>query len=168
MAIYGVGGALVRIELGQSDPPVADTVFRDPQPLFSPAVSHDGNWMAFVSVETGDWEVYVRRTDGTGGRYPGSIGGGLEPQWSPVRLELFYRSAEGLFAARLVDGDEPTFEREFLFDDVEFRRGGPRFSLFNVHPDGERFLMMRDAGTSDLRLRVVVNWLRAFEERLGR
>ena len=167
-AIYGVGGALVRIELGQSDPPVADTVFRDPQPLLSPAVSHDGNWMAFVSTETGDWEVYVRRTDGTGGRYPVSIGGGLEPRWSPVRLELFYRSDEGLFAARLVDGNEPTFRREFLFDDLEFRRGGPLFGLFDVHPDGERFLMMRDVGTSDPRLRVVVNWLEEYEARVGR
>ena len=131
-------------------------------------MSNDGKWTAFVSSETGDWEVYVRRTDGTGGRYPVSNGGGYEPQWSPVRLELFYRSGEGLFAARLVDGAEPTFEREFLFDDLEFVRGSPRNSIFGVHPDGERFLMIREAGTSDSRLRVVVNWLPEYEARVGR
>ncbi|MCH6547269.1 MAG: hypothetical protein IH798_02380, partial [Gemmatimonadetes bacterium] len=72
--------------------------------------------------------------------------------------------------ARLEDGDEPTFEREFLFDDLEFfrRRARPRFGLFDVHPDGERFLMMRDVGTSDSRLRVVVNWLAEYEARVGR
>ena len=169
-AIYGVGGALVRIELGQSEPLVADTVFRNSQRFRAPALSHDGNWVAFVTDETGGFEVYVRRTDGTGGRYRVSLGGGAEPEWSPVRLELFYRTPEGIFAARLQDGDEPTFARDFLFDDLEFfrRRARPGFSLFDVHPDGERFLMIREGGTSDWRLRVVVNWLAEYEARVGR
>ena len=86
-----------------------------------------------------------------------------------MRLELFYRTPEGFFAARLQDGDEPTFERKFLFDDLEFvRRPRPGLSLFDVHPDGERFLMMREGGTSDTRLRVVVNWLAEYEARVGR
>ena len=171
MAIYGVDRQLVRIELGQSEPLVADTVFRNSQRFRAPALSHDGNWVAFVTDETGGFEVYVRRTDGTGGRYRVSLGGGLEPEWSPVRLELFYRTPEGFFAARLQDGDEPTFARDFLFDDLEFfrrRAARPGFSLFDVHPDGERFLMIREGGTSDWRLRVVVNWLAEYEERVGR
>jgi serine/threonine-protein kinase len=167
IVIYGVGRQLVRIELGQSEPLVADTVFRNSQLFRAPALSHDGNWVAFVMDETGGFEVYVRRTDGTGGRYRVSLGGGLEPEWSPVRLELFYRTPEGFFAARLQDGDEPTFERKFLFDDLEFfRRLRPDFSLFDVHPDGERFLMIRNASTSDSRLRVVVNWLAEYEARV--
>ena len=169
MLIHGVGAQLIRIELGQSEPPVADTVFRNSQRFLAPALSHDGNWLAFLTNETGGFEVYVRRTDGTGGRYRVSLGGGAEPEWSPVRLELFYRTPEGIFAARLQDGDEPTFAREFLFDDLEFiRRRRPGLSLFDVHPDGERFLMMRDVGTSDTRLRVVVNWLEEYEARVGR
>ena len=169
IAIYGVDRQLVRIELGRSEPLVADTVFRNSQRFWAPALSHDGNWVAFVTDETGGFEVYVRRTDGTGGPYRVSLGGGVEPEWSPVRLELFYRTPEGIFAARLQDGDEPTFARDFLFDDLEFfrRRARPGFSLFDVHPDGERFLMIREVA-SDSRLRVVMNWLPEYEARVGR
>jgi len=47
-----------------------------------PAVSPDGHWLAYVSDESGQPQVYVRSLRGDGDRIQISVGGGSEPAWS--------------------------------------------------------------------------------------
>ena len=49
--------------------------FNDRSPSFSP----DGQWLAYVSDESGQDEVYVTPYPGPGGRQLVSLGGGREP-----------------------------------------------------------------------------------------
>ena len=52
--------------------------------------SDDNRWLAFVSYESGKFEVYVRALSGTGVGGQVSIDGGSQPQWRPDGRELYY------------------------------------------------------------------------------
>ena len=71
-----------------------DSHFDEHQPMFSP----DGRWLAYLSNETGRFEVYVRPFPGPGGKSQISTGGGLSPGWSRTKHELFFPGR----AARIV------------------------------------------------------------------
>ena len=74
--------------------PFLKTPANEAAPQFSP----DGQWIAYVSDETGRWEVYVRPYPGPGARYPISTEGGTEPMWNPSGHELFYRTGNRMMA----------------------------------------------------------------------
>ena len=60
---------------------------------FYSEVLPDGRWIAYHSIETGAWEVYVRPFPNVDdGRWQISRGGGISPRWGPDGHELFYRS----------------------------------------------------------------------------
>ena len=74
------------------------TPFREGNGRFSP----DGKWMAYVSRETGRYEVYVRPFAGAPAAAEGKIqisnSGGDFPVWGPSGQELFYMSDFDLYA----------------------------------------------------------------------
>ena len=79
-------------------------------------LSHDGRWLAYISEETGRPEVYVQPFPGPGGRYQVSSGGGVEPIWSPIQNEIFYRGGAWLIAATLRTAPElSVVRRDTLF-----------------------------------------------------
>ncbi len=111
---------------------------------FSPAFSPDGKWLAYGSTETGRAEVYVRPfPDVDARKVQISVEGGVSPRWNPAGGELFYLSAAGdMMAARL--GTVPTLtvtRVERLFTPLGFQ-GGEGGLLYEVSPDGRRFLML--------------------------
>ena len=63
--------------------------------------SPDGKWMAFVSDETGEYQVYVTAYPGPGPTVAVSTRGGLSPIWSADGRELFFRLGNKLLAARM-------------------------------------------------------------------
>ena len=69
--------------------------------------SPDGRWIAYVSDESGQYEVYVRPYPGPGGKWQVSTQGGGEAIWSPVGNELFYRNGSKWMAVAV------TLEPEF-------------------------------------------------------
>jgi Tol biopolymer transport system component len=118
----------------------------------SPALSPDVRWLAYVSNESGREEVYVRPfPEVNGGKWLVSTEGGAEPAWSPDARELYYRDSRGmLVAARLGEGNSFSVAgRRSLFS-VEGFVWDPVHAQYAVHPDGERFLMLRllEDGTS--------------------
>jgi Tol biopolymer transport system component len=78
----------------------------------TPRFSPDGRWLAFISDESGRYEVYVQPYPGPGDRVQISQGGGTEPAWNPDRQELFYRhqgfSSQGKMMAVNIS-TEPSF-----------------------------------------------------------
>jgi DNA-binding SARP family transcriptional activator len=140
--------------------PVVATRFSE----ISPALSPNGRWLAYVSNETGEDEIYVVPFPNTGtAKRAISEGGGTEPVWSHRGGELFYRDASGdLMAVEL--NTSPTFSlgrATVLFPAAKFtsNRFNPQYA---VAPDDRRFLMIRplNSSTTD-KLIVVENW---FEE----
>ncbi|HEY9382412.1 MAG TPA: protein kinase [Gemmatimonadales bacterium] len=110
----------------------------------SPALSPDGKWLAYVSSESGRDEVYVRPfPDVDARKLQVSSEGGAAPRWNPAGGELFYISAAGdMMAAKVVVS--PTLKvtgGARLFSPQGFQ-GGNGALLFDVSPDGKRFLML--------------------------
>jgi Tol biopolymer transport system component/tRNA A-37 threonylcarbamoyl transferase component Bud32 len=70
--------------------PFLRTRFDEAVPRFSP----DGHWLAYISNESGRYEVYVQPYPGPGGKWQISTEGGMEPVWNPNGRELFYRSGD--------------------------------------------------------------------------
>jgi WD40 repeat protein len=62
-----------------------------------PAISADGEWVAYQTNEAGANEIFVRHFPGPGGKWRVSIGGGSSPVWSRKGRELYYQR-EGIMA----------------------------------------------------------------------
>ena len=114
--------------------------------------SADGRWIAYVSDETGQWEVHVRPFEGepagTEGRVQISNDGGRAPVWGPEGRELFYISEDVLYAVDTADlgGQASVSLPSRLFqacpDGSLARLAGLSPLLAFYHTlDGERFLI---------------------------
>ena len=69
-------------------------------------LSPDARLVAYVSIESGRLEVYVRPVSGPGGKQQVSTEGGNSVVWSRDGSELFYLNGSLMMAARI--GGAPT------------------------------------------------------------
>lgn len=144
--------------------PIVATEFREVEP----AVSPNGRWLAYVSNETGHYEVYAVPFPNTrAARWTISTRGGIDPQWSPRGNELFYRDDAGNLVAAEVK-TSPTFSvgrTTPLFSTARLSVcrsiSGPCAKAYAVSHDASRFLMMKRQEEAPEKLVVVENW---FEE----
>jgi Tol biopolymer transport system component len=72
--------------------PFLQTEFDEYHPMISP----DGRWLAYVSNESGQLEVYGQPFPEGGRKWLISTAGGDEPLWAPDGRELFYRDGDKL------------------------------------------------------------------------
>ena len=112
-----------------------------------PAVSPDGRWLAFVSNQSGQNQVYVRSLTGAGDQVQVSVSGGTEPGWSRDGRELFYRTGAGLGSQFIVAsvGVSPVLEvkaRRTLFPVADMVTATPHRN-WDVSPEGQSFAMVR-------------------------
>ena len=134
----------------------------------APTLSPDGQWLAYVSNETGRSEVWVRSfPDAETYRRLISSEGGGEPVWAHSGQELFYKSQGNLMVVRVQTG--PTFEAGELRQ-LFSTRGYLSFAThrsYDVTEDDQRFVMIRlqEAGSAT-ELIVVENFFEELEERV--
>jgi serine/threonine-protein kinase len=130
---------------------------------YSPTVSPDGRWLAYVSVESGREEVYVRPfPDITRARWQVSTSGGSSPVWSREGRELFFAAATGHLASLdVAPGPDfrPSPPRN-LFP-MASHLLGPYHQSFAVEPGGRTFLFAQpvDQSASEEYATVLLNWL---------
>ena len=77
--------------LTMGDPPTTTPFLSRPASEHSPAFSPDGRWLAYVSDESGRFEVYLQPYP-TGERLAVSTAGGNGPVWRRDGKALFYLS----------------------------------------------------------------------------
>jgi len=141
--------------------PFLATPFNEYAGRFSP----DGRFVAFVSNESGQREVYIARFPGPGGKVRISTAGGTQPVWAPDGRELFYRNAGALMSVKIDTELSMTVSRaETVFVDHYEDMDFSGYANYDIAPDGERFLMIEGASGARLsRIHIVVNWFRELE-----
>ena len=121
------------------------TPFSEAFPIFSP----DGHWLAYVSDESGRWEVYVRPFPGPGGKWQVSTGGGEDPRWSRTRPELLYGAPGGkiMVVPYTLGPDSFQPEKPTRWSDAAFMPRPVPFGHFDLHPDGQRVALQSASET---------------------
>ena len=104
-----------------------------------PEFSPDGRWIAYMSNESGRFEIYVTPFPGPGGKRQVSSAGGRFPKWSRSRRELFYYANDDrvMTVPYRVEGSK--FEAETARRWSEERLLA---RVYDVHPDGERLAVV--------------------------
>ena len=140
--------------------PFLRTQFQEGGAVFSP----DGHWLAYTSDESGQNEVYVQPFPGPGAKWQISNEGGNEPLWAKNGRELFYRNGNKMMAVEITT--QPTFRAgtpALLFEGQYYYEPGPVSANYDITPDGQRFLMVKEGEREEAatQINVVLNW---FEE----
>ena len=146
---------------GRSEPrPVVQTPAFEGGPQFSP----NGHWMAYASDESGQMQVYLRPYSGPDRRWQVSTQGGTQPLWSRTGKEIFYRAGNRMMVVAVSAGADPVlsqprelFDQRYVFQNVTLAN-------YDISPDGERFVMIKDEAGSG-RLNVVLNWTDELKQR---
>src|SRR5688500_16438835 len=140
----------------------------------APALSPDGRWLAYVSNESGVFEVYVRPFPNVAdGRWQISVSGGAEPVWANSGRELFYRSSGAAADSQMVIAVTTgkifvPGARKALFPLTRYATNVV-YQQYAVAPDDRRFVMVRatEANRAD-QLIVVENFFEVLRARVGR
>ncbi len=140
------------LDLSKPDQPVVGkpelvvgTRGNDLFPVFSP----DGKWLAYVSDESGRFEVYVRPFPGPGAARNISVNGRRLPAWSSNGHELLFTELRGtdfgdsgniMVVDYRVSGDAFVAARPRVWSNAHRRRVGA-MPVWALHPDGKRIAM---------------------------
>ena len=145
--------------------PISRSKFGECSAKFSP----DGRWVAYSSTESGKPEIYVQPFPGLGPKIQISNAGGTDPMWRRMGGELYYREGRKMMMVSVAaagselraSAPKMLFEGDYYEGSgASCEMGGPAAANYDVTPDGQRFLMVRDGtqGAFSTRAIVVVNW----------
>ncbi len=143
-------------------------VLETPADELTPALSPNGRWLAYMSDEAGEFQIFVRAYPGPGGKWQVSTEGGAVPRWSSDGAELFFRWRDTLYSVTVDEGAG------------SFRASRPRILLEDLSDaetnydydvlDSDRFLVVESVGddSAPAGVTVMVNWLAELERRVPR
>ncbi len=69
-----------------------EEVITGPEREVHGAISADGDWLAYISDDSGRREIYISSANGQGARVQVSRDGGLHPAWSPDGTKLYFNT----------------------------------------------------------------------------
>ena len=142
------------LPLSGNGKPVA--LLKAPFPMGDARFSPDGRYLAMVTGESGQPEVYVTAYPGPAERIRVSTGGAEGLRWSRDGREIFYVSGDRHMMSVPVK-TSPSLE--LGTPSALFAVNGPGWAGFDVSPDGKRFLAIVPKIVADeLPLNVIVNW----------
>jgi eukaryotic-like serine/threonine-protein kinase len=124
-------------------------------------ISPDGHWLAYVSDESGSYEIYVQpfTAEGKlgGDKKRISISGGSHPRFRRDGQELFYVATDGqMMAVKINTG---TFETPKALFKTRLLTGIIQTGIeYDVTADGQRFLIGTQVG-EPTPVSVILNWM---------
>jgi serine/threonine-protein kinase len=159
---------LLSLDGDRKSQPLIETQFTNSRPAMSP----DGMWIAYQSNESGRPQIYVQPfPEVNRGRWQVSTDRGDSPIWSPDGHELFYRGRGGNTLMVVPVDTGQAFNPgtpDVLFQSAYLGSAGgtpgTTRRAYDVAPDGQRFLMLRQgesSGQAFTGIVVVQSW---FEE----
>jgi eukaryotic-like serine/threonine-protein kinase len=143
---------------------VLATEFNESMGQFSP----DGHWIAYVSDESGQDEVWVRPYPFGPGKWKVSPKRASQPRWRRDGRELFFMEGGARYTwtavpFQVMQGGPPAIGEPkplFTFNALTFNAVSNLF-VYNPAMDGQRFLVNSRATLSNGTLNVMTNWERA-------
>jgi len=144
----------------------ATSFLNTPNSETEPAFSPDGKWIAYTSDRTGKLEIMMTPYPGPGQERQVSIQGGEGAVWAPNGKELFYRNKNKMMVVPVttspslkLGSPDLMFERKYVYDI------GRRH--YDIHPDGQRFLMIKDDPLYSSQINIVVNWFEVLKGKMA-
>jgi Tol biopolymer transport system component len=142
-----------------------------PQPIAAtPAVeslgqvSPNGRYVAYMSDESGRFEIYVTTFPAPEGRWQVSQNGGREPRWAKDGKELFFFAPDNRLMAAAVKTDTTTFESGAIQSLFQSRLMGLSFR-YDVSKDGQRFLVNAGLKEELSPITMVTHWTEELERK---
>jgi serine/threonine-protein kinase len=122
--------------------PGTPTVFvNGPRMDWDPHFSPDGRWLAYSSMESERWEVYVRPFPGPGAAVQISTVGGEMPTWSRTRREVLYGvDGQVMVVPYMIDGTRFVAGTPHPWAEARYQARG-RIRMFDLHPDGNHIVL---------------------------
>ncbi len=126
----------------------------------APSLSPDGRYLAYVSDESGPYEIYLKRFPGGEGRWQVSTGGGMWPRFSRKGDKIWYTSGDAIMEVDASLGAEPKLGAPRAL----FRRKPLGWPLifgwdpgFDVSADGGRFVVVEPLAEAKARSGILVD-----------
>jgi serine/threonine protein kinase len=134
---------------------------------FLPAFSPDCKWVAYVSIETGQREVYITHFPDASRRYRVSTQGGTLPRWSGDGRELFYAAQNSILAVSVDEKPDSISlgTPHAIISAAGYGAAAP-VNFYDVTANGQRFLMTEaNSPKGPVPLTLVTNWDSALKNR---
>ncbi len=153
-------GDILLFDLNQKKEPVP--LIASPYFEYTGINSPGGHFITYGTNESGRFEVIVSTYPHLTGKWQVSNEGGLAPMWAPDGKALFYYTTLGRMMSVVVQ-TQPVFSvgksRE-LFDVTQMFLPNTAAANYDVTPDGQRFIMVRnsDSSQSSATINVILNW----------
>jgi Tol biopolymer transport system component len=125
------------------------------------ALSPNGKWLAYVSADTGNPQVYVTSFPSGEGKWQATLDGGAGPRWSRDGKQLYYVKDEHIVAIDFRDTAIPEFGQQTrlpapVLTDPLFLGSAAGYA---VTSDG-RFVTLRPAADAPRAITMITNWHR--------
>lgn len=154
-----------KIRLGKLEPFLQSSAV-ETYPAFSP----DGKWIAFASLKSGNYEVYVRSYPDNGTEVQISRGGGRLPQWLEASGEILYETPDGLLmaAAYRFEGNQIKPKAPVVWSPLRLGDTGV-LANFDLARDGRVLALLppEDQVKASARLVFVTNFLEELKRKSG-
>jgi Tol biopolymer transport system component len=131
--------------------------------------SPDGRWVAYLSDESGRYELYVAGFSAGGALGPATMvsnGGGVHPAWASDGRHVFYYSEPGkVMSVAISVTPHLAASAPVLAYDLKQLRVNP--GDWDIMPDGRLLAIQKGEGEDDITsFNVVLNWLDELRARM--
>ena len=130
------------------------------------AFSPDGRYVAYLSNESGRYEVSVQPFPDGGQKQAVSSNDGRQPRWSRDGRELFYVERGGAMLLSVAVSTQPKFSTGTVTPLFKPPAGGLFIASYDISADGQKFVVVEPVGPETPRkVHVVQNWFTEFKDR---
>jgi eukaryotic-like serine/threonine-protein kinase len=129
-----------------------------PGSVWGGRLSRDGRSLAYYTLNSGAFEVYVTPFPEGGARW--LVAEGTDPSWGPDGDEIYYRSGPRLIAARVdrTAGVKVVASRVAIDPFLP-----PLYDDYDIHPDGRTIVLVRPVNrTQGREVTMVLGWFNEF------